>query len=780
MAATRGSFRYNPLPSGETQLQRYGAAADGEERWFDVDESMLEGRTMGGGKTSHPNKRNRVAENSQRRAREEARKLHTQGQAAVLRDQEAKDMDFLDTNITWPVSFPSEKEGFLERLTDFSGGPQNNMAVPEITGKGPIIAGQTTDKLVAGATDLKNTLQDIRSAVSPYQEPIPELANNDLFSSIGTVMEDVIGSDIGALDRQRELAAEQAEKDKYYEQMKDNEGLSKIAAIPPYMVSQVALPPLSRAAGATIKTALNTVDQGARKAGGYVGDIIRKQAAEGGDNVVTGLAKEIDDAVLAPLTRRSIARGNQPKLSHETRSGFGGQLGGSAALGAIEGGIHYDDSMLDGVYASLLGTGMGKMYEPFLSRAATKLGTAEKEVLKWAESKGYRPTPGLKLGQPKYQSKEAGLRSDERYSGPMKQLDDANDEVVTRVAGETMGLSDAQMKNLTPETLAAHKKSLSDEYKAITDASSGKIKYSDLTAVERQLDELPSTKVNDDIRKEVAGWVDRIKTLNTPKRDARGRYAPASFDGKQYQSIRQELKAKITKAYDDGNPTYGKSLTSLVEALDKGMSEGVARGQGTATAALWKDLNERFAMTELVMNNGMNPLGGINLNRLSNYFMEHDANRILTGQGGRVKDLHNLVKLNHMNKNQQGSSLSGPGIEHITKEGKSESARLLNTPSSLDTSLPRWLKIRAYQSGYPASSGLLGLSREGNYSAPNLMRMIEQGTGLHPDAYESAVQAPGKAWDATKNWTQEFLQELLPKDFEQKEGEVTLDDIIQK
>jgi len=148
------------------------------------------------------------------------------------------------------------------------------------------------------------------------------------------------------------------------------------------------------------------------------------------------------------------------------------------------------------------------------------------------------------------------------------------------------------------------------------------------------------------------------------------------------------------------------------------------------------------------------------MTKLSNHFMENDPERLLLNQGGRVSNLHKLSKLKHMEKNQMGSGLAGPGVEHVEKQQKTESQRLLNTPAQLNIPLRRWAKIRAYQTGWPAETGVLGLPRQGRGSMPAIARMIEQGTDAHQEAGQAILDKGTEYTDAAKErWDQ--LMELL-------------------
>lgn len=711
--ANRGEFRYTTNEVGDLQLQRYGTdRVTNQSQWYDVDEESAVGLPLSGRASDHEARVRTLGQHQadQRLNREwmeeknRALRDYEKGQAAVIRADQAANEPFISLDSSFPF----------------------------IKGKLPIAAGYETQSLLRGAADLKDIFLDIKGA----SEPTPNYKFDDPQTKAIDWVAQKLGIDSAtAMDRIKAREVENASEQEAYSQLDEIAGSANLGKILPYYVTGLGMPAASNAAARIYNTAVGTVERGAKKVGGIVGDAIRNRATNTSDDLLTRLAQEAEEYVLDPLQAGATARAARPTIGNEFRQGVIKQLGGAALLGAAEGGLNYNESMIDGLYSSVLGSAMGKTYEPFLARAPSKLGKAEQDILKWAESKGYRATPGLATGQPKYQSFESGLRNDERYSGVMKQLDNANDEVITRIAGETMGIGDQEMKNLTPEVLQAHKQRLKDEYSALEANSVGKVSYGDIKAIEDSLANVPETRINKRSRKILQAHIDYLKSLNIPQRGPQGQFVAATFDGTQYQQFRQILKAEADKAFKKKRVLYG-SLRDMIKVLDDGMYRGVQQGRGTVAADAWKDLNERYAMTSLVQNYAMDPTGGINLNRLSEHLMSRDASRTLLSEGGRISNLQQLIKLNHLQKTQQGSGLAGPGVDQTAdKQHKSEMRRLMTTPATLDPGPLRYMMLRAYQKGIPARTGLLNLSREGNYTAPNLMRMIEQGTDVHPKTF---------------------------------------------
>ena len=170
------------------------------------------------------------------------------------------------------------------------------------------------------------------------------------------------------------------------------------------------------------------------------------------------------------------------------------------------------------------------------------------------------------------------------------------------------------------------------------------------------------------------------------------------------------------------------------------MELGVKKHGGKASSKQWRDLNEKWAITDLVMKNGMSPLGGIDTGKLSRYMMSPaEVNRTLLGRGNKsITDLQNIAKLDYIQKNQ-----SGGGLNRLTAGGEDDrwdpdfkKQSFLNTPWSLKLPVVGRAKVGAYTSGYPSETGLLGLDRKGNYSAAKLGRALAQSTDAQRNLLE--------------------------------------------
>jgi hypothetical protein len=239
-----------------------------------------------------------------------------------------------------------------------------------------------------------------------------------------------------------------------------------------------------------------------------------------------------------------------------------------------------------------------------------------------------------------------------------------------------------------------------------------------------------------------------IKNQQLVGRNASGRFTPATTNSVNWQNLRSDLKEDIASARDRGDNFKVRALLPYVEELDNAIVNGmIAKGrtaqEGQALVGQWKDLNEQYAMGKLLQDHGLDSFGNVNPKKLDRYFLINDAERYLSGAGGRVRDLHDIARLGAETNRQSGSSLSGLNESKTGKdETRTERQILLSTPAALVPKPLTELYFRAYRNGYPQVTGLLpfmtgqGLKDTGLYT-----RALAQSSQLYPNAVEGVENA---------------------------------------
>ena len=409
-----------------------------------------------------------------------------------------------------------------------------------------------------------------------------------------------------------------------------------------------------------------------------------------------------------------------------------------AVVGAGESGLHYTDTAFGGAASSAFGGQVGRNIAPVFEWAPNLNSDNLNRILDTVEDRGGDILPGMRTGQPARQTFEAGLDANDKYSLLMKETTLGNQRAVNDMVGESMGIDVKDLKNMSefgPRELTRHMDSLKKQYNEIEDSSSGLWTEMDIDNVVRQIDGFPDTPSGRSSKSTLEGLVNHID--DTVK--------DGSFTGPQYKEMKKMLKNERKKAALEGNYELSDRIGNVFDTLKSSMESGIRSRTNDVTAAKWTDLDERMAITKLVMNKGMDNSGSVDLNKLGNHLINTDAERYLMEKGGRITDLFELSKYEAGLRNQQGSGLTGTGIHHTGDDAgkkKSEFRSFITTPKSLEIPKIRRALYDIYKSGYPATTGVLAL--------PQKMRLVEKMSRSQQQGYDpyTAVGRKGLALTA--------------------------------
>ena len=414
--------------------------------------------------------------------------------------------------------------------------------------KMPIVAGRETDKLLAGTANVYDFI-----------------AHN-------------LGSD-EAMGRTANRMNEQAGLDEMYKELGEREGLASIAAMAPYLVTGRVIDPLSAKVTDKLFSLAGKTGDKIGKGGKAVSDVVA-ETAESSHGLLQKLSAEAKEKFIDPVATASGRMKAQPRLNTSYRDTPVKDVAKSVQTGAVEGTLHHDETSVEGAFSSGLGSGLGMVVEPYVSKAKKINDKNTDQVLDWWKDKGYRVLPGMDTGQPKFQRFESDLRSSDGYSGYFKQFDDVNDEVVMKVAGESMGLDIDQMKGLTPDSLGAHLSDLRGQFDALENASIGKIDKVDIIDMAKKISSLSK----DDAAAVKPLFKEMSSIKQTSGRDGKGRFTAATFGGKDYKKIRARVKTAADSAFKQGKMERYNAYNDMLKTLDSGMEAGVAKHGGKASA----------------------------------------------------------------------------------------------------------------------------------------------------------------------------------------------------
>lgn len=584
-------------------------------------------------------------------------------------------------------------------------------------------------------TEARNMGLGQRTLLSAGRETDKLLAGS---ANIGDFLADVVG-DPNAMGRTVARSQEQASKDELTQELLDNLGAGQLGAMLPYIAT-------GSLAGPAARNAVNAVSQGANRAVTAAGTTSRSLARKATDTLAARpgapgvVGQRLNQEIMDPLAKWSVARSNRLPQYSPYRQGAMADVFGGAGLGVVEGAVHYDNSAVDGGIAGLMGGITGQALRPILTKAPNYNTTNQQEVIDWAESKGMQFLPGLRKGAIRDQKFEQGLRNDGDWADLVGRYDRNNQSIMNKVALEAAGFNGEIANDITAPAMRQHLDSLKEQYQSIESRSVGRFDRSEITALNEHAQKFKYLKskegqeafgVAQDLNK-------KFRDMYSVVRDEKGRFQQATFDGSQYQGLRRELKQKIEAAHNNNKPEIVQALQPYMTALDSAMDRGVRTNGGDATASQWRDLNERYAMTHLLMDNGLNTLGRFDGDKMRSFFQSNDMQRILLGEGGRVKELHKLAQLNQMMKDSQKSDILGTNLNPLRNSGKqSYVQRLLNFgPTKMMPILPETM-LKLYEKGIPGQTGLLNMNNKGIWSPQLYSRAMSQGTQFHPGLIET-------------------------------------------
>lgn len=339
-------------------------------------------------------------------------------------------------------------------------------------------------------------------------------------------------------------------------------------------------------------------------------------------------------------------------------------------IGAAEGSLNYNQSAGEGALYSTLGILPGTVGPLRMFNRVENVSDANRRaIIDEMHGKGFALTPGVRTANRQMQVEEAGMKNSDVLGDFYHQnIARVNQRKVTELAGDAMGLNGKNRDTWSQAELSAHLDDLSNQYKNLEANTTGRLTPAHMKATADLLDDLkpmngptgPRRNTSAEAKavyNRVKSFADEIRSESTAGPGVSG-IQNRSFTGSQYQKWRSKIQNATTEAYQSGNRELGDALSKLRQNLDSALESGMNK----KTAAEWKDLNERYAMTNLVMNKGMNSTGKVDADMIENAMMaDGEAIRTLTGKGGRIKNLQDIARYNNVLKDVEGGSLTGLG-----------------------------------------------------------------------------------------------------------------------
>lgn len=416
-------------------------------------------------------------------------------------------------------------------------------------------------------------------------------------------------------------------------------------------------------------------DQAARQVGAPVSSTIGSMAPY----LVTGegASKALDVGIkaLSPITRSLVEKSltaispdeamrfaNRPSIPSDfgRRAAFAAK---APAIGAAEGSANYNQTAGQGAFNSALGSAIG------LAGPLTKLSRVEnvrdantKNIINDMHREGFALTPGVRTGNRQMQTEEAGMRNSDMLGDYYHQtVTRPNQRKMTEMAGDAIGLDGKGRDTFSVNELGDHMNNLRTQYGKLEATTTGVLTPAHSADMGRVLKELQPTSARNTSPADAARYAQVksvLQQINAETRSAGAGSTAKIFDGTKYQQLRQRVQDEAQQAFSSGDNRLGNSLKSIQKTLDSSLEQGM----GKAKASEWKDLNERYAMTNMLVKNGVTPTGAVSPMGITSAVMGKDeAMRTMTGQGGRIKQFQKMARYNDILDNVEGGSLTGLG-----------------------------------------------------------------------------------------------------------------------
>ena len=531
-----------------------------------------------------------------------------------------------------------------------------------------------------------------------------------------------------------DLAEEQKKQDMLYKEFHQTSGIpGAIGGALPYVLSgNFAGPALDKVMGKMAELPLETGKYAANEGRGLLTQAVEGMAnLQRGNNPITNAAQSAGQRVkfntTDPLNAWSAGRKLQVNTAPKLTEGAGKVLG-SAALGALEGGLHYDNTMEGGALSSVLSTLTGNKIGKYLttSRDWREGNPYQKELLKWYHSVGGSPTPGTKFGDIEQQQFEAGMRNSARFGQRMHIRDEDKKTVDNNAVWTALGVPrDKLPATMTPNFLADHVSNLKKGYEDLESSTVGQFDPTDMGVFTTHLKSYAAdkTRAGKALYSDLLDYRKRLYPLMQPSGNM-------SVTGSQFKDLRARLKADIDSAYT-AQTNRGDALAEAnalklpLKLIDDAVERGIQQGHGTAGVNAWKDLNTKYAFSNDVMKYGSDKFGNFDPQKWGEHQMASDPQRFLTerqpvvggnpGQMGPIPapllTLNRLAKLKAMENDNAGSSLEGMNIhgkDLTPKEGIF--TKMIMPRNSLQRNAFDNLYFNANMNAWPKHYGLLGMS----------------------------------------------------------------------
>ena len=401
-----------------------------------------------------------------------------------------------------------------------------------------------------------------------------------------------------------------------------------------------------------------------------------------------------------------------------------------AAVGAVEGATHYDESALGGAAWGAGGGLAGKFVGDLFGGTKSVLNEPSKKIIKFAKKHNLYAPSGMSTGVPKLQQMDNALKTHGSTAENVHKARMYGKYNENRMISKEMGGAPAEL--LSDDYMEDQFKRIGKDMNKLVHDTQGSFNNSMVhkaNTINRNLKKATSDRT---VPKALRYHQQKIRKMAESGR---------GIDGVEYEVITKDLNEMASKAFKDGDSTLGRSFRSMSDVY----SDAVEEGLGDANGKAWKKSRRQFALAKAIEDakahtrtKGFAGVQGyVDADKLAKNFKSSDV----------INQLGDYEKLR---KSQPSSSLSTSGLLarmiNVTSPSDSIGAAGLLTANGLGKiGIPNGLIVDAYLKGWPHATGVLPFL--GENTQPILERAVARGN-FGPSGGEGQEE---------ESWLQKFM-----------------------
>lgn len=412
--------------------------------------------------------------------------------------------------------------------------------------------------------------------------------------------------------------------------------------------------------------------------------------------IVSGAVGKAVPSIAARGATQAASHIAKKEGARQTAKTLAKLVGKEAAIGAVTGAAHYDDTALSGAAWGAGGAVAGKYLGDLLGGTAENLKGEAKKIVKFAKKNGLYVPPGMATGNPKLQMMDNALATHPNTASEIQKRLDLSKQKENRLISKELGGEPADY--FTTDYLADQRSRIKSELDRLAKGTTGKLSDEHAYKVTQIIDDFKDTDPGQASRKILDNFENRIYNLADSGKE---------LTGDQFQTFTSQLNKAATKQYSSmaGDKDLGKALSEISNVFN----DAIETGLGSSKSAAWKKARKQYALLNAIEDakdhtgvKGMpGVIGYIDTTKLAKKFKGSDI-------------INKLAEVEKLRKADFKSSLSTSSLlGRILSDSVVHPNEALGAASLLGSRIPQGvvgldkLFTNIYLAGYPHASGIV-------------------------------------------------------------------------